>query len=76
MPVTKPAIWLVAEADLPPKQIQDLAEAIADIKNADAGIDLKFKLRIELGGESRLPNEAIAQINQLLRDISDSLELR
>ncbi|HEY9862920.1 MAG TPA: hypothetical protein V6D21_01950 [Candidatus Obscuribacterales bacterium] len=59
-----------------PNQIQDLADAIADIKNATVGIELKFRLRIELGGESRPPQEAINQINQLLQDISEDLELK
>lgn len=66
---------LVTEADLQPNQIQDLADAIADIKNAAAGIDLKFRLRIELGGELPPTDEAKARINQLLRDISDGFEL-
>lgn len=57
---------LLAEADLKPNQIQDLADAIAGIKNA-AGIDLKFRLRIELGSESQPPDEAIAQSNQQTR---------
>ncbi len=55
---------LVTEADLQPNQIQDLADAIADIKNAAAGIDLKFRLRIELGGELPPTDEVKARINR------------
>jgi hypothetical protein len=67
---------LATKAVLQVNQIQDLADALPEIKNATAGIDLKFRLRIELGGKSRPPQEAIDLINQLLRDISEDLELK
>ncbi|BAY28158.1 AAA family ATPase (plasmid) [Calothrix sp. NIES-2100] len=66
----------IAAAYLETHELQDLVDKIADIKNAAAGVDLKFKVQIELGGDSQPSDDAIAQINQLLQDISDSLEFR
>ncbi len=48
----------------------------SDIKSAAAGIDLKFKVQIELGGELQPSDQAIAKINQMLREVSENLELR
>lgn len=67
---------LVAEADLRPGQIQDLADQVAEITKAAAGLDLKFHLRIELGGPSRPSNDVIARMSQLLQEISSDLKLR
>jgi transcriptional regulator with XRE-family HTH domain len=73
--VAKPGV-LVAEADLRPNEIQDLADQVADIAKAAVGLDLKFRLRVELGGESRPSDEVVASINQLLREISNDIKLR
>jgi hypothetical protein len=66
----------VAAAYLETHELLELADKIASIKNAAVGTDLKFKVQIELGGESQPSDEAIAQINQLLQEISEHLELR
>jgi hypothetical protein len=77
LPVVQPSCnILVTAAYLETHQLLELAEKIADIRNIAAGIDLKFKVQIELGGESQPSNEVVFQINQLLNDISDNLELR
>ena len=57
-------------------ELQNLAEKIADIKNAAAGIDLKFKVQVELGGESAPSNEVISRINEILQEIAENLELK
>jgi hypothetical protein len=67
---------LVAEAELQPNQIQDLAEQVADIKKAAIGLDLKFRIRIELGGVQSPSDEPVVQINQMLEEISDKLKLK
>src|SRR5712691_11500875 len=73
--VAKPGV-LVAEADLRPNEIQDLADQVADIAKAAVGLDLKFRLRVELGGGSRPSDDVVANINQLLQEISDDFKLR
>lgn len=65
----------VAAAYLQTHELQDLVEKIAEIKSAAAGIDLKFKLQIEIGG-SQLSDDAIARLNQLLKEISENLDLK
>jgi len=66
----------VAVAYLETHELQDLAEKIADIKNAAAGIDLKFKVQLELGGESAPSNEVISHINEILQEIAENFELK
>lgn len=66
----------VAEADLRPGQIQDLAEVVADLTRAAAGHDLKFHLRIELGGEEPPPDKAVQEVNKILKPISEGIQLR
>lgn len=66
----------VATAYLQTHELQELADKIAEIKSAAAGVDLKFKVQIELGGESQPSDSAIARLNQLLHEISDNLELK
>ena len=66
----------VATAYLQTHELQELADKIAEIKSAAAGVDLKFKVQIDLGGESQPSDSAIARINQLLHEISDNLELK
>jgi len=67
---------LVAEAELRLNELQDLADSIAYIRQAAVGFELKFRLRLELSGASRPPNDVVAKINLLLQDISDNLRLR
>lgn len=75
MPVQplKPGVR-VAEADLRPSEIQDLADVIGELTAAAAGNELKFHLRIELGGEVTPQNETIEKLNKIFKDISDDLK--
>lgn len=72
---TKPGV-LVAEADLRPNQIQGLADSVADITKAVVGQDIKFRVRIELGGPNKPNDEAVKKINEILNDISSDLHLK
>ena len=66
-----------AEASLRPNQIQDLADHVADIAKAAVGLELKFGIRVELGGSSPPPDKVLAQrINALLGDVDKTLKLR
>jgi hypothetical protein len=67
---------LVAEAELRLNELQDLADSIASIRQAAVGFDLKFRLRLELSGASRPPDDVVTKLNLLLQDISDKLRLR
>lgn len=65
----------IAEADLRPNEIQDLADMISELTAAAAGNDLKFHLRIELGGDVQPQSETIDKLNKILKDISVNLKL-
>ena len=66
---------LVAEASLLANDIQDLAEEIPSLLKAAVGHDLKFRLRVEFGGETRPDAGAVEQVNALLAEVSEELKL-
>ena len=68
---------LVAEAELRPNEIQDLAEHLAEIRKAAGAFDLKFRLRLELDGRGAIPGtETIASLNDLFAKVSKNLSLK
>jgi hypothetical protein len=69
---------LVTEAELETNEIQNLEEQLDDLQRAatESGLELKFKVRIELIGESRPSEEAIAKLNELLKEVSNGFELK
>jgi hypothetical protein len=68
---------LVAEAELRPSQIQDLAEQLPEIRKVAGATDLKFRLRLELDGRGASPGQDIvAKLNDLLARISNALLLK
>ena len=65
-----------AEASLRPNQIQDLADHVADIAKAAVGLELKFNVRVELGGSSPPSDKVVEKISSLLGDVDKTLRLR
>jgi len=74
-PSPKPAGLLTAEAVLEANGIQDLAEQVPDIAKAAVGNDLRFNVRVELGGETTPNPDTVEKINDLLSEVSDKLKL-
>ena len=66
---------LFSEAELTTSQLQDLADQIGEIAHAAAGYDRKLRLRLELGGKGKLPDEVVRKVNEKLGEISDGLKL-
>ncbi len=66
---------LVAEASLAANAIQDLADVIPELTRAAAGHDLKFHVRVEIGGEKHPESTVVTAINDLLSQVSDSMKL-
>lgn len=64
-----------AEAELSVSQIQDLAEVVGEMKQEAVGFGITFRLVVELGGEKAAPDEVVAKVNELLKGVSDELEL-
>ena len=71
----RPQGVLTAEADLEANGIQDLAEQIPELLAAAVGSNLKFSVRIELGGETVPNEESVEQINSLLSEVTEELRL-
>jgi hypothetical protein len=58
-----------ATAELETNEIQDLSDVVLDIKKAAAGQKLRFKVTVELGEGSNVPQGVVDQINALLAKI-------
>lgn len=70
---------LVAEAELTPSEIQDFGDIVQKILEIKVkhNFALKLRLQIEIDGGSSAPSDdAIRQLNQLLRNIRDELEMK
>jgi hypothetical protein len=63
----------VAEADLQPSQIQDLAEGMGDLLKAAAGSEIRFHLRVEL--DKKASQQVKQNINTTLEGISPDLSI-
>jgi hypothetical protein len=66
----------VAEAELSPSEIQNLADQVGSLTKAAAGQPIKYKIRIEFGGDKRPAEPQIAKLNSILREVCIPLELR
>ena len=66
----------MAESEVRPNEIQDLADQVGELVKLAIGLELKFALRVELGGAARPSTELLAKINEILRAIRSDLELR
>ncbi len=66
----------VAEAELQSSQIQDLADSIGEIQKAAAGHGIKFRVRIEVGGEKPVNDSIARDIDKTLKGVSKDLSLK
>ena len=64
----------VAEAQLTPGQIQELADQIGELTKAAVGHDLRFSLRVELHGKE-VPTDVVEKVNEVLLEIDQNLGL-
>jgi hypothetical protein len=62
---------MIAEADMQPSQLQDLAEIMGELLNASGEYGLKFTLRVE--ADSKTSKELIDKLNSLLNEINSDL---
>jgi hypothetical protein len=70
---------LSAQTELEPSQVQDLADLMPKLLNIKArtNIPLRFIVKIEIGdGEEKPSEEAVQQLNELLKGIKDDFEFR
>lgn len=64
-----------AEAYLESYELQDLAEHIGEVTKLAAGLDLKIRVSIELGGAPKSSDAAVSKINEILKQISDQFQI-
>ena len=77
MPFALKPDLLVAEAELRPSEIQDLADQLPEIRKAAGASELKFHLRLELDGRGTSPGQdALGKLNELLGRISKMLSFK
>ena len=67
---------LTAEATLEANEIQELADQVHAIILVAVGNNIKFNVRIELGGEKAPPADVVTEVNALLAQISDDLRFQ
>jgi hypothetical protein len=68
---------LVAEAELRPSEIQDLADQLSELRKLAGTAELRFRLRLELDGHAQsVGEEAVARLNELLAKVSKALSFK
>jgi hypothetical protein len=75
-PATQPSPGVhIAEAELKPNQLQDLADIVGDLVHAAVGHDLKFRVRVELRSTDSKSEETVGKINKALKDVAPELQM-
>ncbi|MFN8779367.1 MAG: hypothetical protein ACK5ZI_08330, partial [bacterium] len=65
------------ESELKPDQIQDLADAMPELRRVTAGYDLKFQLRVEVAGKKGAPDPKVVDaVNKLLENVNKAIRLQ
>ena len=48
---------------------------MGDLLTATAGLDLKFRVTIELNGDGDIADETVGKVNDVLAEVANGLEL-
>jgi hypothetical protein len=75
-PLPPPQRGRAAEARLSPDQIQDLAEKMSDLLRASVGLEIEFRLRVQLADEPPPSEAAVRAVNEVLEAVSSDLVVR
>jgi hypothetical protein len=68
---------LVAEAELRPNEIQELADRLKELRRVAGNAELRFRVHLELdAGDTSPLQEVVDQLNELLAKVSKALALR
>lgn len=65
----------VTAAYLQSHELQALAAKIAELEKVAAGVELKFKVQIELGGDPQPSDAVVTRLNEILQEITENLKL-
>ncbi len=66
----------IAEAELKPNEVQDLADVMGELRAAAVGLNLKLSVRIQLSGDPPPSEAAVDKTNRILSAVSKGLLLR
>jgi hypothetical protein len=66
----------VAQAELRRNQLQNLADQVGELTRTAVGYDLKFLLRVELGGKAQPPSDLVERLNGLLTKVAEGLRFQ
>ena len=64
-----------ATAELEAPEVQDLAEVVGDLMKAAAGQRLRFKVTVELGESTSVPQGVMVEVNKHLTNIKTGWKL-
>jgi hypothetical protein len=64
-----------AEAELSIAEVQNLADQVAAIQSAAAGLNLRFVVRVELTSTAQLGEEQLKKLNEALEAVSPKLKV-
>jgi len=65
-----------AEVALKPSQLQDFVDVLPDILKATAGLEMSFRMTVEVQGKERPSDKAVATVNTLLEGVDRSLRIQ
>ena len=72
----KPGLF-VADAEVRPNEIQDLADRLPELRKAAGDLDLTFHVRVELNGRGATPDRSVTEkLNEILSRISKGLTFK
>lgn len=57
-------------------ELQNLAEQVGQLTKGTIGLNLTFRLRVELGPTVQISEATLAKVNDLLAEVSEKLNLR
>ena len=65
-----------AEVALKPNQLQDFVDVLPDILKATAGLEMSFRMTLEVKGKERPSDKTVATINKLLENVAKDLQVQ
>ncbi|MDQ3349157.1 MAG: hypothetical protein M3545_14460, partial [Acidobacteriota bacterium] len=65
-----------AEIALKPNQLQDFVDVLPDILKATAGLEMSFRMTLEVKGKERPSDKTVATINKLLENVAKDLQVQ
>ena len=65
-----------ADVALKPNQLQDFVDVLPDVLKAAAGLEIRFRMSVEIKSKERPADKTVADINKLLQTVDQSLRVQ